>query len=52
MNLQTSYSELYNMHLQSISFGYADYKFIDALKQNQDSLEKEDIEITSKNICV
>ncbi|TAL62889.1 MAG: hypothetical protein EPN85_01530 [Bacteroidetes bacterium] len=41
---------VYNMHLQSISFGYADYKFIDALKEKNDTLDAEDIEIASKNI--
>ncbi|MFI5163613.1 MAG: endonuclease/exonuclease/phosphatase family protein [Bacteroidia bacterium] len=41
---------VYNMHLQSISFGYADYKFIEALKENNDTLDAEDIEIASKNI--
>jgi len=41
---------VYNMHLQSISFEYADYKFIDALKENNDTLDAEDIEIASKNI--
>ncbi len=41
---------VYNMHLQSISFGYADYRFIEALKENNDTLDVEDIEISSKNI--
>ncbi len=41
---------VYNMHLQSISFGYADYKFIEALKENNDTLDVDDIEIASKNI--
>ncbi|MBI4930821.1 MAG: endonuclease/exonuclease/phosphatase family protein [Bacteroidetes bacterium] len=41
---------VYNMHLQSISFGYADYRFIEALKKNNDTLDVEDIEIASKNI--
>ena len=41
---------VYNMHLQSISFGYADYKFIESLKENNDTLDAEDIEIASKNI--
>jgi len=41
---------VYNMHLQSISFGYADYKFIEALKENNDTLDADDIEIASKNI--
>ena len=38
------------MHLQSISFGDADYKFIEALKENNDTLDADDIEIASKNI--
>lgn len=44
---------VYNMHLQSISFGSSDYKFIDALKEkNPDApgLDVEDIGIASKNI--
>lgn len=41
---------LYNVHFQSIHFGYADYKFIDALKEQNDTLDAEDIEIASKNI--
>lgn len=41
---------VYNMHLQSISFGYSDYKFIEALKENNDTLDVDDIEIASKNI--
>ncbi|MBI3501144.1 MAG: endonuclease/exonuclease/phosphatase family protein [Bacteroidetes bacterium] len=41
---------VYNMHLQSISFTYSDYKFIEALKENNDTLDVEDIEIASKNI--
>jgi endonuclease/exonuclease/phosphatase family metal-dependent hydrolase len=41
---------VYNLHLQSISFGYTDYKFIDALKENNDTLDAGDIEIASKNI--
>jgi len=41
---------VYNMHLQSISFGNADYKFIEALKENNDTLDVEDIGIASKNI--
>lgn len=41
---------VYNLHLQSIHFGYADYKFIDALKEKNDTLDAEDIEIASKNI--
>lgn len=41
---------VYNMYLQSISFDQSDYKFIDALKKNNDTLDVEDIEIVSKNI--
>ena len=41
---------VYNMHLQSINFGYSDYRFIEALKENNDTLDSEDIEIASKNI--
>lgn len=41
---------VYNMHLQSINFGYADYRFIEALKENNDTLDAEDVEIASKNI--
>jgi endonuclease/exonuclease/phosphatase family metal-dependent hydrolase len=41
---------VYNVHFQSISFDRADYKFIDALKENNDTLDAEDIEIASKNI--
>lgn len=41
---------VYNMHLQSISFNNSDYKFIEALKENNDTLDAEDIEIGSKNI--
>ena len=41
---------VYNMHLQSISFGYADYRFIEALKENNDTLDVDDIEIATKNI--
>ena len=41
---------VYNVHFQSISFDHADYKFIDALKENNDTLDAEDIEIASKNI--
>jgi endonuclease/exonuclease/phosphatase family metal-dependent hydrolase len=41
---------VYNMHLQSISFTYSDYKFIEALKENNDTLDVEDVEIASKNI--
>lgn len=41
---------VYNMHLQSINFGYGDYKFIEALKKNNDTLDAEDVGIASKNI--
>lgn len=41
---------VYNVHFQSIHFGYADYNFIDALKEKNDTLDAEDIEIASKNI--
>src|ERR1035441_3046815 len=41
---------IYNMHLQSISFNNSDYKFIEALKENNDTLDMEDVEIESKNI--
>lgn len=41
---------VYNVHFQSISFDRADYKFLDALKENNDTLDAEDIEIASKNI--
>ena len=41
---------VYNMHLQSIRFDYADYKFIEALKENNDTLDADDIGIASKNI--
>lgn len=41
---------VYNMHLQSISFGASDYKFIEALKENNDTLDVDDIGIASKNI--
>lgn len=41
---------VYNMHLQSISFGYADYRFVEALKENTDTLDAGNIEIASKNI--
>lgn len=41
---------VYNLHLQSIHFGYADYRFIDALKEKSDTLDAEDIEFASKNI--
>lgn len=41
---------VYNLHLQSISFGYADYKFIEAIRQKSDTLDREDIEIAGKNI--
>ncbi len=41
---------VYNMHLQSISFNNSDYKFIEALKENNDTLDADDIEIGSKNI--
>ncbi len=41
---------IYNMHLQSVSFSYSDYKFIEALEENNDTLDIEDIEIASKNI--
>jgi len=41
---------VYNMHLQSIRFDYADYKFIEALKENNDTLDVDDIGIASKNI--
>jgi endonuclease/exonuclease/phosphatase family metal-dependent hydrolase len=41
---------VYNMHLQSISFGYADYRFVEAIKEKNDTLDAEDIEIASKNI--
>ncbi len=41
---------VYNMHLQSISFGYVDYKFIESIKEKNDTLAREDIEIASKNI--
>ena len=41
---------IYNMHLQSISFGQSDYKFIEALKENNDTLDADDIGIGSKNI--
>ncbi len=38
---------VYNMHLQSVSFGYADYKFLDKLSKGEDS----DSEVeSSKNI--
>ena len=41
---------VYNVHFQSISFGNADYKFMDVLKEKNDTLDAEDIEIASKNI--
>ncbi len=41
---------VYNMHLQSIRFDHSDYKFIEALRENNDTLDAEDIEIASKNI--
>lgn len=41
---------VYNMHLQSISFGYSDYKFIEAIKERNDTLDAKDVEIASKNI--
>lgn len=41
---------VYNMHLQSIRFDQADRRFIEALKENNDTLDAEDIEINSKNI--
>lgn len=41
---------VYNMHLQSIKFGYDDYRFIEALKETNDTLDAEDIGIGSKNI--
>jgi endonuclease/exonuclease/phosphatase family metal-dependent hydrolase len=50
LKVGTDTVRVYNLHLQSISFGYADYKFIDALKENNDTLDAEDIEIASKNI--
>jgi endonuclease/exonuclease/phosphatase family metal-dependent hydrolase len=50
LKIGTDTVRIYNLHLQSISFGYADYKFIDALKENNDTLDAEDIEIASKNI--
>lgn len=38
---------IYNMHLQSVSFGYADYKFLDQLSKGEDA----DSEVeSSKNI--
>lgn len=41
---------VYNLHLQSISFANADYRFVEALKEKSDTLDTEDIEIASKNI--
>lgn len=41
---------VYNLHLQSISFGASDYKFMEALRQKSDTLDREDIEMGSKNI--
>lgn len=41
---------IYNLHLQSISFGYAEYKFIETLKENNEKLDVDDIELGSKNI--
>ncbi len=61
LKINTDTVRVYNVHFQSIHFGYADYKFIDALsrktwdpssggKEQNDTLDAEDIEIASKNI--
>lgn len=41
---------VYNMHLQSIRFDHSDYRFIEALKKNNDTLDAEYVEVASKNI--
>ncbi len=41
---------VYNLHLQSISFGRADYRFLEALKEKSEKLGAEFIENSSKNI--
>lgn len=41
---------VYNLHLQSISFGKADYRFLEALKEQNDTLGAQAIENASKNI--
>ena len=40
---------VYNMHLQSIHFGYADYKFLDEVTKTNPSAELDELE-ASKNI--
>jgi endonuclease/exonuclease/phosphatase family metal-dependent hydrolase len=41
---------VYNLHLQSIHFSSSDYKFVETLAENADSLGSDDIELASKNI--